>query len=178
MAGLQQVVAKLEEVLADVAQCSANQSSQAYEALAQDLQDLAKMAQQVGESSVDYRGLAKKLRAGETLSTDDMAKLRLLIVGDADYYLKYDEEYDRCKTEIGKIVSEIERLKPTEFSVDGLMQLSVLCREAGGLMVLAQHYLEARDRVRHFEASTKGAISRDSAQTLAKIVEDMVARSR
>jgi len=178
MAGPQQVAAKLDEVLGDAARCAAGESSQSYEALAQDLHDLAKMAQEVGAASVDYRGLAKKLRAGEMLSADELAKVRLLIVGDADYYLKYDEEFDRCRTEIGKILSELGRPKPTDAGVEGLMHLSVLCRETGSLMVLAQHYLEARDRVRHFEDSTRGSISRENAQALAKIVEDMVARSR
>jgi hypothetical protein len=107
-----------------------------------------------------------------------MATLRLLIVGDADYYVKYDEEFVRCKTELGKIVAEIGRLKEGEFSADALMHLSVLCREADSLLVLAQHYLDSRDRVRRFEESTGGALDRDSANTLATIVEDMVAQSQ
>ena len=102
----------------------------------------------------------------------------VLIVGDADYYLKYDEEFDRCKSELAKIVAEIERLKQGDLSVDALMHLNVLCREADSLLVLAQHYLESRDRVRSFEESTKTALDRDTARTLAKIIESMVASRR
>jgi hypothetical protein len=107
-----------------------------------------------------------------------MAKVRLLIVGDADYYLKYDEEFGRCKSELAKIVAEIETLKKGELSADALMHLNVLCREADSLLVPTRHYLDARDRVRRFEESTKTALDRDSARTLAAIIEDMVAQSR
>ena len=178
MAGPQDVAAKVEDALAAAARCSTAETAQNYEALAQELQDLGEMAQRSCEAHVDYRSLVRKLRAGDALSPDEMATLRLLIVGDADYYVKYDEEFDRCKAELAKIVGDIGRLNQGEFNADSLMHLSVLCREADSLLVLAQHYLDARDRVRRFEASTGSAIDRDSARALATIVEGMVAQSQ
>ena len=86
-----------------------------------------------------------------------------------------DEEFDRCKSDLAKILGEIERLKQTDFSCDGLMHLSVLCREAASLLPPTQHYLEARERVRKFEESTTGAIDHDTARALATIIEGMVA---
>jgi hypothetical protein len=56
--------------------------------------------------------------------------LKLLIVGDAEYYLKYDDGFDRCKNETSKIVDEIRRLQSSDLDVDALMHLRVLCREA------------------------------------------------
>ncbi len=178
MAGPQDVVAKVEDALAAAARCTTDETTQNYDALAQELQDLGEMARRSCEAHVDYRSLVRKLRAGTALSPDERATLRLLIVGDADYYVKYDEEFARCKRELAKIVSEIEGLKQSELSCDGLMHLSVLCREADTLLLLAQHYLDSRDRVRRFEASTQGALDPDSARTLATIVEGMVAQSQ
>jgi hypothetical protein len=178
MAGPPEVVAKIEETLAAAARCSTSETTQNYDALAQGLQDLGELARRSCESHVDYGSLVRKLRAGDILSPEEMATLRLLIVGDADYYLKYDEEFDRCKTELSKIIGEIERFKASELSVDALMHLSVLSKEASGLLVVTQHYLDSRDRVRMFETSTKSAIDRDSARTLAAIIEEMVAHRR
>ncbi len=161
MAGPQDVVAKVEDTLAAAARCTTDETTQNYDALAQELQDLGEMARRSCEAHVDYRSLVRKLRAGTALSPDERATLRLLIVGD-----------------VAKIVSEIEGLKQSELSCDGLMHLSVLCREADTLLLLAQHYLDSRDRVRRFEASTQGALDSDSARTLATIVEDMVAQSQ
>jgi hypothetical protein len=175
MAGPQEVVAKVEEALAIAARCSSEETSGNYEGLHQELQDLGELAQRSCETHADYRTVVGKLRAGTALSSEEMTTLRLLLVGDADYYLKYDEEFDRCKSELAKILGEIERRKQSELGCDGLMHLSVLCREASSLVLPTQHYLEARERVRKFEESTKGAIDRDTARALATIIEGMVA---
>ena len=178
MAGPQDVVVRVEDALAAATRCASDETAQNYDTLAQELQDLGELARLSCQSHDHYGALIGKLRAGDALSPEEIAKVRLLIVGDADYYLKYDEEFDRCKSELAKIVAEIERLKQGDLSVDALMHLNVLCREADSLLVLAQHYLESRDRVRSFEESTKTALDRDTARTLAKIIESMVASRR
>jgi hypothetical protein len=178
MAGSQDVVAKVEDALAAASRCSTDETAQNYDTLAQELQDLGELARLSCQSHDHYGALIGKLRAGDALSPEEMAKVRLLIVGDADYYLKYDGEFDRCKSELAKIVAEVERLKQSEFSPDALMHLSVLCQEADSLLVPTRRYLDARDRVRRFEETTKTALDRDSARTLATIVEEMVAQSQ
>src|SRR5579864_523547 len=130
MAGPQDVIAKVEDALAAASRFSTDETTQNYDALAQELQDLAELARLSCQSDDHYGALVGKLRAGDPLSPEEMAKVRLLIVGDADYYLKYDEEFGRCKSELAKIVAEIERFKDGELSADALMHLSVLCQEA------------------------------------------------
>ena len=175
MAGPQDVAAQAEDALAAASRCVTEETTGNYEALQQKLQDLAALAQRSCEANADYRTLVGKLRAGTALSPDEMTTLRLLLVGDADYYLKYDEEFDRCKSELAKIVGEIDRLRQLDLSCDGLMHLSVLCREAASLLLPTAHYLEARERVRKFEESTRNAIDHDTARALAGIIEGMVA---
>jgi hypothetical protein len=173
MSGPQDVIAQLDGTLAAAARCTADETAQNYDTLGQELRDLGEAAYLTCEMHVDYRALVRKLRAGDTLSPEEMTTVRLLMVGDADYYVKYDEEFERCKAETGKIIGEIERFKSAELGVDGLMHLSTLCREAGNLLALTQHYLDARERVRRFEASTAGTLDRDTARTLAGIIEGM-----
>jgi hypothetical protein len=178
MPGPQDVVVQIDGMLAAAARCSADETTQNYDALAQQLQDLGELAYITCEMHVDYSGLVRKLRAGDALSPEEMSRVRLLMVGDADYYVKYDEEFDRCKAEVTKIVGEIERFKSAEPGVDGLMHLNTLCREAGSLLALAQHYLDARERVRRFEASTAGTLDRETAHTLAHLIEGMFIQPR
>jgi hypothetical protein len=177
MPGPADIAAQLDETLAAAARCASDETSQNYDTLAQDLNDLGELAYLTCEMHVDHATLARKLRAGETLSAEEMATVRLLMVGDADYTLKYDEEYQRCKSEIEKIVGEIQRFKTGELGVDGLMHLNVLCREASNLLALMQHYLEARDRVRRFEASTMGVLDSATARALSGLIEGMFART-
>src|SRR5205807_2573790 len=109
MPGPQDVIAQLDGMLAAAARCAASETAQNYDALGQELQDLGELSYLTCERDVDHAALVKKLRAGHALSPEVMSKVRLLMVGDADYYLKYDEEFGRCKAEVAKIIVEIER---------------------------------------------------------------------
>jgi hypothetical protein len=117
-----------------------------------------------------------KLQNGSALTADEMKTLRTLIVGDADYYLKYDDDFDRSKTELGRILDQLRRLSSGELDAEALMHLGVLCQEARSVLIPTGHYLEQRERVRRFEEATRGPIDREAGRVLAKILNDMVAR--
>jgi hypothetical protein len=101
-----------------------------------------------------------------------MSTLRLMIVSDADSYLKYDEEFQRWKTELGRLLGELEEFRAKALDIDTLMRLTVLCQEAGPILAMAGHYLEQRDRVRNFDAATP--LDEETSRGLAKVVSDMV----
>jgi len=173
MPGPDDVVTQIDAILAAAARCAADETARNFDALRQQLNDLGELAYITCESHLDYRTLVRKLRAGDALSPEELGTVRLLLVGDAAYYVRYDEEFDRCKTEVTKIIGEIARFKSGELGADCLMHVNTLCREAAGLLALAQHYLDARDRVRRFESATAGTLDRDTAQELAHIIEGM-----
>jgi hypothetical protein len=105
-----------------------------------------------------------------------MKTLRTLIVGDADYYLKYDDDFDRSKTELGRILDQLRRLSSGELDAEALMHLGVLCQEACSVLIPTGHYLEQKERVRRFEEATRGPIDREAGRVLAEILNDMIAR--
>ncbi len=175
MVGAQEVAAQLAGALAAAARCAGEDTTQKYDALAQDLADLETVAKGACASHSGYRAVVGKLRAGTALSADDIATLRLLMVGDADYYVKYDEELDRCKAETTKIVAEMQRLQAGELTADALMHLSVLAHEARAMLELVRHYFESRDRIRRFEAATGGPIDPATARALIALIADSVA---
>ena len=153
-----EVLAKLHQALEAATRCSTEETTVNYESLNEALQQLATLTKRIVQSSADGATLARKLRAGDPLTSDERVRLRLLIVGDADYYLKYDEEFERCKAELSKIVLELQRLQSGHLSMDTLMHLSVLCQEACSILVLTDHYVGQRDRVRKFEEAIRGPI--------------------
>jgi hypothetical protein len=76
------------------------------------------------------------------------------------------------KTELNRILGQIERLKSQDLDVEALMRLRVLCKEASSVLVPTLHYLEQSVRIRRFEEHTRGPISKD-AGILARIVKEM-----
>jgi hypothetical protein len=175
LASNQEFAAKIAEALTTAVRCSADENVDNYGILNTQLQELDSSAGQCLQSHAGYRPLVSKLENGNPLTAEELKMLRSLIIGDADYYLKYDDDFDRSKADLGKILDQIRRLQSSEFDPETLMRLRVLCQEASSALVPTVHYLEQKDRVRRFEEHTRGPLDRDAGRVLAGIVKDMMA---
>ena len=171
----QDFAATVSEALDAAARCAGAETSDCYAVLGERLGELETLAKASLHSHVAYQPLVRKLRDGTTLTPDEMQMLRTLIVGDADYYLKYDDDFDRSKSELLKIVDQIRQLQSSEPDTATLMHVAVLCREASTLLAATEHYLEQKERVRRFEQATRGPIDREAGHTLARLIEGMAA---
>jgi hypothetical protein len=175
MAVNQEFAAMLSHALDAAARCAANETSDNYALLGEQLGELETLAKQSLQSNVQYQPLVTKLLNGTPLTAEELTTLRLLIVGDADYYLKYDDDFDRSKSELAMILHQIRQLQSSDPDVSKLMHIGVLCREAATLLAATEHYLEQKERVRRFEQATRGPIDPEAGRTLASIIESMAA---
>jgi hypothetical protein len=175
MARDQDVAAKLQEALSAAKRCSSAETARNYEILCEELQELRGAATRSSRAHADCLSLLDNLRAGKPLSPDEMATLRLMIVGDAEYYVKYDEEFQRGKADVDRLLGELERLQDSDLDLDTLMHVGVLCEEACKMLAMTGHYLEQRDRVRSFEAATQGVLDLETGRSLANVISEMIA---
>jgi hypothetical protein len=60
---------------------------------------------------VDGGTIVEKPEVGVTLTPDELSSLKLLMVGGAEYYMKYDDDFDRSESELKRIVEEIRKLQ-------------------------------------------------------------------
>jgi hypothetical protein len=170
-----EIAGKMSEALNTAAQCSSAETVENYTQVATQLQALDALAGRSLRSHVNCQPILAKLQQGASLTPDELQVLRLLIVGDADQYLKYDDDFEDAKSELKKILDEIQALASPESNIDSLMHLRVLCREAASSLGPVLHYLEQKERVRNFEEHTCGPLSADAARILAGIVRNMAA---
>jgi len=166
--------AKVSETLATASKCAAGDTVENYSLLRSQLEELDTQVAQVLRAHTGQQSLIAKLQDGKPLTADEMKTLRSLIIGDAEYYLKYDDDFDRSKNDLGKIIDEIRRLKLSGDEPETLMHLRVLCREAASALVPTLHYLEQRERVRKFEEHTRGPLDPDAGRVLARIIKGMM----
>lgn len=171
----QDFAATVSEALDAAARCAGAETSDNYAILGERLDELETLAKRSLQSHVSYEPLARKLRDGTALTPDELQTLRSLIVGDAEYHLKYDDDFDRSKGELTRIVEQIRQLQSHEPDAATLRHVAVLCREASTLLAATEHYLEQKERVQHFEQATCGPIDREAGQTLARLIEGMAA---
>jgi hypothetical protein len=171
----QEIAEKLSQTLNAAAQCAAAETSETYAVLGEQLRELETLAERSLRSHVASQALVRKLEDGTALTADELKTIRTLIVGDADYYLKYDDDFDRSKNELGKILDQIRRLQSNDLDLETLMHVGVLCREASNVLAATTHYLEQKERVRRFEQATHGPINADAGRVLARIIKGMMA---
>ena len=168
-----EITAKLSETLNTAQKCSTAETVENYSLLGEQLDELASTAGDSLLSHGGYQPLIDKLEKGTPLTEAELKTVRSLIVGDADQYLKYNDDFARMKTELNRILGQVEQLKSQNLDIEALMRLRVLCKEASSALVPTLHYLEQSDRVRRFEEHTRGPLSKDAGQILARIVKEM-----
>lgn len=161
---------KVKEMLDLAARCFEAENSEGYQVLGEQLEELNTVAQEVLVDHEDCRSIVKKLEKGEALSPDELKTLKIRLVGDADYYLKFDDDFDRSKGELKRILDELRTLQAGELDFEGLMHLEVLTREALNVAKPVAFYMEQKSRVRKFDDATHGGIDQETAKALANIL--------
>lgn len=172
MTDFQNISAKISEMLTAAQRCSTDETADNYDLLDEQLGELDAIAKNAVGSHVAYRPLIDKLEKGAPLSDDELTTVKSLIVGDADSYVKYSDDFDRTKSEVHRIIDEIRGLESSELDLQGLMKLRVLCEEASSSLVPALHYVKNKERIQKFEEHTGGTLSKEAGQVLARIIKE------
>jgi type I site-specific restriction endonuclease len=174
MDGVDQVSAGIQKISEQASLCGQAETSDNYGALADQIEEVEASAREVFESELDIASLLRKLKEAKPLSAADLKTLELLIVGDAEYYLKYETELEHWKNEIKEVLAEIAKLQSSNFDVDNLMHLRALCREAARVLPAIVFYFDQKERAAKFQAATKDPLDADAYRFLAQIVEEML----
>ncbi|HXM62656.1 MAG TPA: hypothetical protein VN950_17485 [Terriglobales bacterium] len=107
MGDVPQVNATIQKTLELASRCAQLETSENYGALGDQVEELEGQAREAFQAKMDIASLLSKLKAGKPLTPDDLKTLELLIVGDAEYFLKYENDLDQWKSEIRKLLGEI-----------------------------------------------------------------------
>jgi chromosome segregation ATPase len=170
----QQVKAGIQKALELASRCSASETSDNYEFLEEQVDQIEAQAREVVQSKLELDSLLEKLNGREPLTPSDLRTLELLIVGDAEFYLKYESELTEWKTQLKRVLDEVASLQNSVLDIDGLMHLRALCREAHESLADLVFYFDAKERAVKFKASTQGPIDAEGYTFLAKIVREML----
>ena len=169
----QEVAAKISEALNTAQECSTAETVENYSRLGAQLDDLDTATKRSVQSHEGHQALVDKLERGTPLTEVELKTLRSLIVGDAEQYLKYGDNFERTKTELIKILDQVRELGSHDLDLETLTHLHVLCQEASSALAPTLHYLEQKDRVRKFEEHIRGPLSGDAGHVLARIIKEM-----
>lgn len=157
-----------------MSRCAQDETSDNYGELGDQVEEIDAVAQAAFHSKMDLASLLPKLKAAKPLTPADLKALELLIVGDAEYFLKYETDFDRWKNEVAQLMAEIAKLQSPDLDVDGLMHLRALCGEVRRVLPAVVYYLDQKERTAKFREATKGPIDAEGYRVLAEIVGSML----
>jgi hypothetical protein len=173
MADEQEFSIKLKDSLDMATRSLEADSSAGYGILGEQMEELETMAIEYLHNHEDCKAIVKKLELGDPLTPAELETVKQFVVGDADYYLKFDDNFDRSKAELKRVLDEIRDLQSKPMDLDDIMHLGVLCKEASSAAKPTAYYMEQKERVHRFEEATRGGLNVESARILAGILREV-----
>jgi len=171
------VDSKIDEVI-NVSNQSFNTETEAhYQEFQDQIDALEGLARETFQAKLEnmYLPILAKLEEGESLTAAEHNILELLVVGEAEYYLKYENELEHWRGELKRLIEEIKKQRAEGLEeIDGLMRLRALCREAMRILPDMTYYFREKERIRKFEEMTKGAIDVETRRSLANLIKEMM----
>lgn len=118
----------------------------------------------------------KNLRAGRALSEEEKSVLQSIVVGDAESYLRVENNLQDWINELQRLIGEMERLARCEDEAT-MSQLRGISKDAVRLMPSLRAYMEEKDRLDRFNHAMAN-LDEPNRQILAQVVSEMLSSPR
>jgi len=177
MATAQDVATQLNEAVSTAQKAIGAAASEGYEALGNDIQKLEAVAREAFQAKLDelFWPVLSKLEEGEALTAAEQDMLEMMVVGEAKYYVKSENDVENWTNEVKRLVEAIEGLEASGLDdIDALMRVRALCREAQRVVPDLAFYYREKDRIKKFKEATAGAIDIEARRLLANLIKDMM----
>ena len=115
------------------------------------------------------RDILAKLGKGEPLSPSDIEVVRLWVVGDAEGYVKAEDDFEEWRAEFGRLAQAVGGYGGRE-TPEELLKLGGVLTDAMRVASDISHYLEKRERVAKFDAAIR-QLDAGGAGVIARILE-------
>ena len=104
------------------------------------------------------RQIIRKLESNESMTLQDIALIKIWIVGDAMGYEKMENNFQDWLTEYKRLAIALAEYEIKNCSPEELMEFHGILEDATRLSYDLSNYLEKHDRVKKFQASVAHGI--------------------
>lgn len=177
----QEVNVKIDTLLGVSSQTLKQESDAHYQQLQTEIAELEALAREAFQTRLEglYLSIIQKLEDGQALTTAEHDILEMLVVGEARYYLRVENEVEHWRSELKRLLEELKKQQIAGLDeIDSLMKVRALCREAMRVVPDLAYYFREKERVRSFEQATREAIDLDTRRALANLIKDMMASDK
>ena len=181
MATAQDVATQINQTVTTANQAVDAATEESYEALGNDIQQLEAAAREAFQAKLAelFWPVLTKLEEGEALTAAEQDMLEMMVVGEAKYYVKSENDVENWTGEVKRLLEAIEDLAAAGLDdIDALMRVRALCREAQRVVPDLAFYYREQNRIKKFETATAGAIDVEARRLLANLIKDMMSSDR
>ena len=167
---------KLNEVLLnqelfnkDTEQGVFNKITESLVALENDSRELMQ-----SKTSEEISAIIGKLESNTTITDADMRLIRLWIVGDAESYVRMENDYQGWLDELNRLFSVLKDLQDKELTLENMDKISGTARDAIRVIGDIIYFKQQQERISKFENATKDLHS-ENKLILANIIRQKIA---
>jgi hypothetical protein len=124
-------------------------------------------------TAADVAAIIAKLEKNQPLSEAEKQTVRLWVVGDAEGYLKMENNYPDWLAEYQRLVEAVADYEGKSGSVQELVEVHGLLEDAIKVADALAHFLEAKERVGRFEEAITHLTAEDG-KLIAGILKRML----
>ena len=171
------ITALTAQVSAALASARELKTSTEYDLLAQQINDLAAAARETMQASLNrqYLGIVRKLEGDQSLDNDELKLIELIIVGEAESFLRHESDIGQWQEELETLIAKTEAAQSSGLdSVEKLMRVRALCRDSGDVANRIALFYREKERVDSFRQATAGPLTTETRRTLAGVIRAMV----
>ncbi len=164
-----QIINKLNQ---DYENTTQQGTGEAYGRLSTIFEELGKYVRETIQEKTEgeIKKIINKLRSDQAILPEDIDLIRLWIIGDAENYTKMENNFDDWKTELKRLIGEINKLHVEDPDVYTLSKLSGLFRDGARVLADLFYFLEQKDRMENFIDSTQ-KIDQEERMILVRLLE-------
>ena len=116
--------------------------------------------------------------AGTVLNGDEWDVVKLLIIGHAQYYVKYENDVEQWKQEIERLGEEVKKLQGKDVDdIDKLLHLKAACTDALKILPDITYYFREKERAKTF-LRQNGSFDKQTGRLLADFIRHKLASDR
>jgi hypothetical protein len=149
-----------------------NALSAALASLDDELRDQIQVA-----TAVQVTRLIDVLQADGPVGPADFELIRLWLVGDAEYYVKMENDFPAWVSELDRLIGVLRDLRTEAMTTSTLSRMEATIRDALRVASDVVFYRQQEERLRSFQNATK-SLTREDKRTLAGILAQKLSSER
>jgi hypothetical protein len=176
MSNFPEIIKKLNEDYALAVQKGAGERYSLLSTMFTELGDYLRECIQ-GMTTTEIKGIINKLKKGILLTSQEQENLKLWMVGDADYYVRLENNYTDWQNELKRLMGEINALDLKAPDIVDLSKLRGLLQDAMRTVADILFYIQQKERVSLFEEAST-VIDAEERDILIRLLEQKLNSSQ